>query len=331
MNAMKIAIVRLSALGDIVFSMVVLQFIKQMKPDCVIDWYCDSAFVPLLICNNDIDEVVGLDIKALKNSFSFGLLRQNLQKLHQKNYDLVIDMQGLLKSAVVARALGSNCAGFDKNSTREALAAGFYAQKIPSPYEKNVVLRYCDLVKGALGVDITLEDLQSYKPFIFCSGSSFERSSNGKKRVLIAPGASKEYKKYPKEKFAQIAKELDVDIFICHSGDAELADAEWIAQNSAAKVLPKMSLEELKCQIASSDLVIGADSGVTHIAFGMKIPSIALFGATPAYRNAYETDINKTISSSSKVDAKKIDKNDFSVANIDPSVATQLARSLLER
>jgi heptosyltransferase I len=327
---MKIAIVRLSALGDIVFSMVVLQFIKQMKPNCVIDWYCDSAFVPLLLGNNDIDEVVGLDIKALKNSFSFGLLRQNLQKLRQKDYDIVIDMQGLLKSAVVARMLGSNCAGFNKDSTREALAAGFYTKKISSPYEKNVVLRYCDLIKGALGVDITPEDLRSYKPFIFCN-ATLERSSNGRKCVLIAPGASKEYKKYPKEGFVQVSKGLDADVFICYSSDSELADAEWIAQNCTAKVLPMMSLEELKCQIAASDLVIGADSGVTHIAFGMKRASIALFGATPAHRNAYETDINKTISSGSRVDAKKIDKNDFSVASIEPPCVIELARSLIER
>ena len=82
--------------------------------------------------------------------------------------------------------------------------------------------------------------------------------------------------------------------------------------------------------IAQVDLVIGSDTGPTHMAWALNIPSITLFGPTPGYRNTYVTSINKIIESDSVVDPKKINKNDFSIKNIKVSEISNLVLELLE-
>ena len=95
-------------------------------------------------------------------------------------------------------------------------------------------------------------------------------------------------------------------------------------------VLEKLSLDSLISLISQVDLVIGPDTGTTHIAWASNIPSITLFGPTPGYRNTYITNINKTIESESNVNPRKIDKNDYSIKNIKVSNISKLAQKLLE-
>ena len=81
-------------------------------------------------------------------------------------------------------------------------------------------------------------------------------------------------------------------------------------------VLKGLSLDELISVVIQMDLVIGPDTGPTHMAWALNIPSITLFGPTPGYRNTYSTDINKIIESESEVNPYKIDKNDNSIIKI---------------
>ena len=82
--------------------------------------------------------------------------------------------------------------------------------------------------------------------------------------------------------------------------------------------------------ISKVDLVIGPDTGPTHISWAMNIPSITLFGSTPGYRNSYRTNINRIIESKSKVDPYKINKNDYSVSDIDTQEILNVALELLK-
>jgi heptosyltransferase-1 len=80
-----------------------------------------------------------------------------------------------------------------------------------------------------------------------------------------------------------------------------------------------------------TDLVIGGDTGPTHIAWALNIPSITLFGSTPGYRNTYATSINQILESKSKVDSYKIDKNDFSIKTIKVNDIVKMAKELILR
>ena len=81
--------------------------------------------------------------------------------------------------------------------------------------------------------------------------------------------------------------------------------------------------------ISQVDLVIGSDTGPTHFAWALNIPSITLFGSTPGYRNSYETEINKIIESESKVDPYNLNRNDFSIKTIQVNEVVKIANYLL--
>ena len=94
-------------------------------------------------------------------------------------------------------------------------------------------------------------------------------------------------------------------------------------------IVEKLSLDALISLITQVDLVIGSDTGPTHMAWALNIPSITLFGPTPGYRNTFTTNINKIIESQSKVNPSKINKNDYSISNINVGDVVKLAQQLL--
>lgn len=329
----KIAIIKLSAMGDIIHSMLVLQYIKKNYPQLQIDWFVESAFSGVLENNPDISNIIKLNLKAIKKDKKEIFNQIKLLKEYKKNkYDLVIDAQGLIKSAIVSSFLGKNKAGFDKNSTREKLASFFYTKKINIAYSKNVIERNCEVVSKALEFNISKDEILNKEPFLFFKEENeiiYEYLQEEKKNILLLIGASWDSKMYSKEKFAKIASLLDGNILIAWGNEKEKAIAQFIASNSKAKILPQLDLNSLKALVSKVDLVIGNDSGPTHMAWALNVASITLFGNTPGYRNTYVTAINKIIESKSVVNPLKLDKNDFSISEIDENEIIKMAKELL--
>ncbi len=330
---MRIAIVKLSALGDIIHAMVALQFIKQSLPDSSIDWIVEEGFKDILINNPDIDTIHTVNIKKAKKNRSFALLFQELKRLRKlPKYDVVIDAQGLIKSAIVARAIPSKQTfGFDKHSLRESFAARFYTETCSMGYDENIIKRNVFVVSSALGFAISEADILDKKPFLYSNSKKVAiPAKNRKLNVAFIPGASFKSKIYPVEKYIQLANELDANIIILWGSLEEKLMADQIhAGSENSSVASQLTLDELKLVISQVDLVIGGDTGPTHMAWALNIPSITLFGSTPGYRNTYSTDINRVIESESKVDPYKIDKNDFSIKAIKVDVIVKITKELL--
>ncbi len=329
----KIAIIKLSAMGDIIHSMIVLDFIKQKYPNIQIDWFVESVFAAVLENNPNIKNIIKLNLKSIKKSKKniFSQLKL-VSEYKNSNYDLIIDAQGLIKSSIVARVLGKNIAGFCKNSTREGLASFFYSKKITIDYKTNVIDRNAYLFSKALDLDIKKDDILNKKPFLYFQNEDkiiYEYLKKDKKNILLVVGASWKSKMYSKEKFAKISNSLDENFLIAWGNDEEFEIASFISSNSKALVLPKLDLNSLKALVSKVDLIIGNDTGPTHMAWALNKASITLFGNTPAYRNTYETTINKTIKSNSKVNPLKLDKNDFSINDIDENEVIDMAKGLL--
>ena len=166
---MKIAIVKLSALGDIVLSMVVLQFIKKYNKEIEIDWIVEEGYRDLLESHPDINKVHLVNIKQAKKQKSLFLLTKEFKKVRKlPSYDLVIDMQGLIKSAIIACIIPSKITlGFDKNSIREGVASIFYNKKFAYSYSKNIIERNFELIKFALKMPINKVVIHDKTPFLF--------------------------------------------------------------------------------------------------------------------------------------------------------------------
>lgn len=324
----KIAIVRLSALGDIVNSTLVLQFIHKHYPNAEIEWITEEVFAPLLQGHPLLHKVHTINLKRLKKEKSLALLKETISKLRSLGeFDLIIDMQGLLKSAIVARLIGKNTHGFDKDSSREALSSLFYKTSSHIAYTQNVIKRNCFLVADALGFVIDDTMILAKEP-LFEVGQQFSFNQE-RKNIAIVIGASWESKKYPKERVVELSNALKENILLIWGNEAEREEAAFIAEHSEYAILaPKLSLPELVSFISQVDLLIGNDTGPTHMAWAQNIPSITLLGPTTT-RMIYETPKNRGIKSPSSVNLNKIDKNDFSLQEIEVERIVQNARELL--
>ena len=122
-----------------------IQFIRKHIANAHISWFCDARFEQIARLLAGVDEVVALPLKDKKFLKSFEILRQK-----QGQFDIIIDLQGLLKSALVSRSLGKNIFGFDRFSTKEGLASIFYTHKYGCNYDKNIILRNLELCGFAL-------------------------------------------------------------------------------------------------------------------------------------------------------------------------------------
>jgi len=324
---MKIAIVRLSALGDIFQSMIVLQFIKKKFPNSQVDWIVDESFQDALKDNPHISKIIPIPIKKIKKTKSLRGLFQAIKELRQLTlYDYVFDLQGLIKSSIVARLITSqNRIGFDKNSIREKFASFFYTKKFFFPYHENVIRRNCYLLNQALGLNIDDDDILKKESFF-----KLDKTFTKETLVILVLGASFESKIYPLNNYLKIAKAIDANFIAIWKSASEKVMAQKLANKlKNVSVSGNLSIKELKQLISTASLVIGGDTGPTHLAWALNIPSITLFGSTPGYRNMFETKINLRLESSSKIDPYKIDKTDFSIAEIDPKKIIDLASRLL--
>lgn len=333
-NIKSIAIIKLSAMGDIIHAMVALQFIKSNYKNIKIDWFVESAFSEVLKNNPHIDNIYELNLKSIKKNKKEIFRQIQLARKYSKNrYDLVIDAQGLIKSAIVSKLIGRNVVGFSKLSIREKFASNFYTQKVAISYEKNAIDRNAKILSEPLNFTITKKDILNKEPFLYFENEDkkiYKFLSKNKKNVLLIIGASWPSKMYSNEKFAKITNSLDENYLIVWGSETEKQIAKSICENSSnAKILPKLDLNSLKALVSSVDLVIGNDTGPTHMAWALNIPSITLFGNTPGYRNTYKTNINRIIESNSRVNPYKLDKNDFSIKNIDENSIVKVAKEIL--
>lgn len=332
-NIQKIAVVKLSAMGDIIHAMVALQFIKKHYPNLRIDWFVESAFSGILENNPHINNIYCVNLKRIKNKKSeiFSQIAR-IKEYSKNNYDLIIDAQGLVKSALVAKLLGKNIAGFSKNSIREKFASFFYKIKVDIAYDKNAIIRNAKVLSTPLGFEITNEEINAKEPFLFFKDENpviEEYLQKNKNNIVFVIGASWISKMYSKDKFVKIINTLDENSLIVWGNEFERTVATYIAAHSKARVLPKLDLNSLKALISKANLVIGNDTGPTHAAWALNVPSITIFGNTPGRRNTYVTSINQIIESQSKVNPFKIDKSDLSINKIDEQKIIELAKGLL--
>ena len=326
---MKIAIVKMSSLGDIVHAMVVLQFIKKHYPESVIDWVVEKRFKGVLENNPHINQIHTVNLNKVKRNLSLKLLFTEVSKVKNfGQYDVVIDLQGLIKSTIITKFISSGkIVGFDKNSNRERLASFFYNQKVTIRRDKNTIERYAELISKALRIQITKDDLIDKELYLFSKSNIFIPQTP---YIVFVIGSTWESKNYPKEKYAQVANAIKKDCLVIWGNEQEKEKAEWLSSESNyIQVMSKLSLDDLKHVISHASLLIGNDTGPSHMSWALNIPSIILFGPTPVER-AFQTPTNKVLKSSSKINHMKLDKKDFSIKEISVNDIVKMAKHLLQ-
>ena len=260
--------------------------------------------------NPHINQIHTVNLNAAKKQKSLKLLfKEIIQVKKYGKYDVIIDMQGLIKSALLLSLLAVE-EKLDLIRTRleKRLASFFYNQKVAIGYDQNTIERYVKLISEALRIKITKDDIINKELYLF-SKSKFLIPQTP--YIILVIGSTWQSRNYPKEKFLQVAQSIKKSCVVVWGSEQEKEKAEWMSSESDyIQLMPKLSLDELKCVISHASLLIGNDTGPSHMSWALNIPSIILFGPTPVER-AFQTPINTVLSSSSKIDHNKLDKNDF--------------------
>ena len=325
---MKIVIIKLSSLGDIIHTMVVLQFIKKYQPKIEIDWIVEKRFKGVLEDNPHINQIHTINFNKAKRNKSLKILFQELSRLKKiGNYDLVLDFQGLIKTAIVSKfIISKKIVGFDWNSIRESLASCVYNQKIAIGYDKNTILRYIKLASEALSIKITSGDIINKELFLFSRSKILIPQTS---YVVFVVNSTWESRNYPKENFVQVANILKKKCLVIWGTEEEEKKAEWMkAESNYIQVMPKLSLDDLKYVVSHASLLIGNDTGPSYMSWALNIPSVILFGPTPVER-LFQTNINIALKSSSPINHLKLDKNDFSIKEISVNDIVKMSQQLL--
>ncbi len=333
---MKIAIVRLSALGDIIVSAVFLAAIKERFTNAQIEWFVDERFSAILEHSPYIDKLHPIALKNTLTTFNPLKIFKLFKSLRAYEYDIVIDMQGLIKSALITQMLKApKKVGFDYASAREGLSAFFYSQKVSIAYNEPVLKRNFTLLFHALNLpkkEIS-EGLSSRsKVFSYQDSPKIDalNLNKNKPKILFVLETSKINKTYPIERFKELALALEnFQICLLWHADEDKANALYGALKNQRDVLllPKLTLNEVKALLFKMDLIIGGDTGITHLAWALQKPSITLYGNTPMERFKLESPINVSLTGNSNANYHK---KDFSIQNIEPKKIKECVLNILK-
>ncbi|WP_033789964.1 lipopolysaccharide heptosyltransferase I [Helicobacter pylori] len=333
---MKIAIVRLSALGDIIVSAVFLAMIKERFIHAQIEWFVDERFSAILEHSPYIDKLHPIALKSALKSFNPLKIFKLFKSLRAYEYDIIIDMQGLIKSALITQCLKApKKVGFDYASAREGLSALFYSQKVSIAYDEPILKRNFTLISQALNLpkkEISQSLNSRSKVFSYQDSSQINalNLNENKPKILFVLETSKTNKTYPIERFKELALMLEsVQICLLWHADEKKAAALYDALKNQCDILllPKLTLNEVKALLFRMDLIIGGDTGITHLAWALQKASITLYGNTPMERFKLESPINVSLTSNANANYHK---KDFSIQNIEPKRIKECVLNLLK-
>ena len=300
---MKILLVKLSSLGDVVHTLPVVQDILGAMPDAHIDWVVEKAFAPLLTQVQGLQRIIPCELRRWRQSFWTAQTRREWRAfkadLQSSHYDAVVDLQGLSKSALVARLAKLTHQGKRYAMANQTDGSGFEAPTrwvadvaIALEPHLHAVARGRQLAALALGYDAAFS---SNKP-IYGLNRALARVNIGlaaPKKIAFIHGTSRQDKTWPLQHWQALGQHLAASgyqMLLVHGNAQELATSQAIASQlgSSGVVLPMLPLDALTQHLASCHGAVGVDSGVSHIAVALGLVHVQIYNFDTAWRTGPE-------------------------------------------
>lgn len=310
----RVLIVRLGAMGDILHALPAVESLKTRFPSMAIDWVVKQHWMPLLTGNAALRQTIPFD----RNQ---GSVWQTARRLRDAEYDLAIDLQGLIQSALVTKFSGAKrVIGYAREALKEPLAALFYGYRV-RPGSVHIAKQHLDVVR-ALGVtDSTLR----------CTLSPGEDEGDLPDGgfVLANPFAGWRSKQWPLAHYQRLAELLaekeGLPLVL------NVAESDRARIRGMAGICPHVSsLSGLISATRKSAAVVGVDSGPLHLAAALEKPGVALFGPTdPARNGPLSTSITVLRDAAAETTYKRIDAESESMRRLTPERVFEALRSAL--
>lgn len=292
-------LVRLGALGDIVHAIPVAAALRRAFPSARIDWLVSARHREILDLVPVIDRRIAVEDRQTPAAAgrARGLhLPAAVRALRSARYDIAFDLQGLIKSAIIARTTGAErIVGFSKKYLREPFASVFYTdthdpggEGIYATGETRHVVEINLGVLQAIG-------LSAAKPEFPIDAVKSEiadrmRAAAGGRYALLNPGAAWPNKRWPPDRLASLAVALRerhqlISVVLWGPGERELAQAVVAAARESAVMTPETTIADLVALSRGASVVVSGDTGPTHIASAVGAPIVGIYGPTRPERN----------------------------------------------
>ena len=274
---MKVLIIKTSSLGDIVHANSIISDLRKNHFDAEIHWLVEESFSSLLNLFPVQKILISKFRTWKKNLFKKNSYREFFQLRHlikKENYDYVIDLQGLIRTGIICKSL--NSVGFNKNSIKESFASYFYKNTFEVEKKIHAINRNRLLVAKTMNYEIDENNISfSY---------SFKKDLTDHHSIIFITGTSNAQKKWPLNNWIKLARLFEQDnykIFLPWGSVKEYEECLAIYdQTTNCETLEKKDIDQLAKKIISARFAIGVDSGLTHLASSLDIPTIGIYTFT---------------------------------------------------
>ncbi len=272
-------------MGDVIHALPVAFDIKQAQPDAEVHWVVEESFADIPDLSPFVDRKI---LTAFRRWRKHPLARQTRSEfsdlkrlLRHEKYDCVIDIQGLMRSALVARLSGAESWGYSKDTIREPLASRFYTHTLPVAESLRPVRRYRTMVSRVLGYDIDPEN-----PRYGLKVKPTPPAGVSGPYAALAVNTSRAEKLWPQSRWIDVVRELrkeGLQSVLFWGNDDERRRVEEIACGvENAVIMPRSSLKALAQTIAGACCLAGVDTGLTHLGAALGVPSVGIIVGTSA-------------------------------------------------
>jgi len=274
----RLLIVKTSSMGDVVHALPVVSDIRQRHPDAVIDWLVEAPFAAIPQLHPGVRRVLPMAWRKWRSQLFHAATWQAMRALRNElvaqRYELVLDLQGLLKSAMWARQADAPVAGYDRASIREPLAAWAYRRTAAVARDQHAVQRCRQLAAAHLGYAVPTQppDFGIVVP----QGGWAPRAAY----AVLIPNASRPEKLWPERHWVAVGRRLlecGWTPVVLWGRPEEQTLAERIAAGCEGDVPPFLKVGEMAAVLAGARQVVGLDTGFTHLAAALGRPTLGIY------------------------------------------------------
>jgi heptosyltransferase I len=276
----RVLVVRVTSMGDVVLTLPAITDMAANIPGLKIDWLVEKPFAPIAAMHPGVDTVIPVQWRKWRKSFHLANTRaawKNFRaQVRLEPYDMVLDFQGqIAKSIILGKQARGPMVGFGWNGLREPLSSLFYTKKANIsrslhlvPRSRNLAAQLCGYALPTSAPDYGIQApkadwLPGHAPF-----------------AVLIPGASRPEKLWPNHHWVEIGrrlKQLGFELAILWGSPGEQQMAQALAQECAAKVPPFLTVAQAAGLLQSAHLVIGLDTGFTHLAVALNRPTVGIY------------------------------------------------------
>ncbi len=272
----EILFIKTSSLGDVIHQMPALTEARRMRVESSFTWVVEETFAPLVRLHPDVDKVISVAWRRWRKLVyapsTVAEIVASVRAIRARRYDEIVDSQGLIRSAIIARVARGRRHGYDSRSIREPLASVFYDMHYSISRDLHAVERNRILTGHALG--FMPQGAPDY---------GFDRAGlavSGRSYAVLLHGTARPDKEWPEANWIALANVIGrngLDLVLPWGTSAERERAERIAaRHPRAHVGERRPLDAVAREIAGAAFVVGVDTGLVHLASALGVPLVAI-------------------------------------------------------